>query len=110
MATTQKTVKTVKAVLNHYDPINGPKDMNLNSAEAQSYQWIAVPVEITDIRSCDEEFTLDKHGFQLVKHKVDLAAFESDTKVKEQLYPQVEAMLKKVYAINSSLPRFDHRC
>lgn len=95
--------KTVSAVLNHYDPINGPKYMNLSAAEVHSYKWTPVPVEITDIRSCDEDFTLDKNGFQLVEHKVDLSACADDASIREKLYPQLEEMLKRVYAIEFPL-------
>ena len=98
MTTSRKTVETT---LNYYDQIHGPKVLNLNAAEAQSYKWIPVPAEITDMRSCDEEFTLDKNGFQLVEFQAGTSGFEDQKSIREQVYPKVVEMLKQVYVTNN---------
>ncbi|EME39574.1 hypothetical protein DOTSEDRAFT_138492 [Dothistroma septosporum NZE10] len=93
MTTSRRTVKTS---LNFYDPINGPKNMYLNVSEVQSYKFITAPAEIIDIRSCDEELTLDKNGFQLANYEDELTGFENDTSIEEHVYPKVAEFLKKV--------------
>lgn len=56
------------------------------------------PTSITvhDMRGREDDFLLDKHGFQLVKSPVQADVFASD-QVKNTYYAEVEALMKRVY-------------
>ena len=108
MSATQSHVETVTAPskvlaeLNFFEP---PKD----GSKAHNYMYTGpepqrnfsdVPhvVSIEDIRDRENEFNLDKNGFQVVKapSKTTHADFDDDERVKEVYYPEVEEILKKV--------------
>ena len=55
------------------------------------------PVTIDDIRGHEEDFTLDKQGFQLYRQQIKTQVFTSDQEIKASYYPEVEALLKTVF-------------
>lgn len=59
----------VDTTLNHL-PRNGPTELYLNSAVLITVKWQYFPVQIADLRSNFEDFTLDTAGYELVEHEV----------------------------------------
>ncbi|KAI4198761.1 MAG: hypothetical protein LQ350_005084 [Teloschistes chrysophthalmus] len=57
-----------------------------------------VPVTIHDARGQQEQFSLDRNGFQLIKHKTVMQKdhYTSDENIKNIYYPEVEQMVKEV--------------
>ena len=54
------------------------------------------PARIHDIRGHEEEFTLDKHGFQIHRRKSAEKDFNDEEKIKSEYYKEVEDLLKEV--------------
>ncbi len=53
-------------------------------------------MEVTDIAGSESKYTLDSHGFQLVKHKSKEVKFLDDDQIKRDYYPETEQLLKDV--------------
>lgn len=71
------------------DPANSPE-------KPQRQPKIATPVAIQNVRGREGDFTLDKHGFQYVKHTSKLEGFDDDALVRREHYAELEAMLRDV--------------
>ena len=68
----------------------------------------AQEVVITDGWHMADEFDHDKHGFSLKKHETSYAgAWDDDTSVKEQFYPEIVEFLKRTLGAKRVLV-FDH--
>ncbi|KAI0771220.1 hypothetical protein BD413DRAFT_476455 [Trametes elegans] len=102
----------VPTTLNYYAPIG----------EDLPYQYVEQPPEGTpptnigldphpvlvhDARGHEEDFSLDKNGFQYVKWPSVEKEFDDDERIKEKYYPEVEEILKKV-AGAKRVHIFDH--
>jgi len=67
---------------------------------------IATPVTVTDLAGQEDDFTLDKCGFQLVSHEIKSKSLQlggyygptgdDDEKIKADYYPEMEQMIKDV--------------
>lgn len=77
---------------------------------ASRYNGIDDPhdVRIEDARGRENEFTLDRNGFQLVRAPTRVADFYSDEEVKAVYYPEVERLLKEKLGA-SRVFIFDHQ-
>jgi hypothetical protein len=62
---------------------------------------------IGDARPIVDEITLDRHGFELVKHRTAVHDFYDDHEVKRVYYPEAEQLLKAVTGA-SRVFVFDH--
>jgi hypothetical protein len=60
-------------------------------------------VKIHDIRGTEDEYTLDKDGFQILKHSSAEKEFLDDEQVRRVYYEEVEELLKKVYVTSPHL-------
>jgi hypothetical protein len=60
----------------------------------RNYSEDTHPGLIHDIRGFEDEFTLDKNGFQIYKHKSVEKDFLDENKIKTQYYKEVEDLLK----------------
>ncbi|KAI0373735.1 hypothetical protein BV20DRAFT_937342 [Pilatotrama ljubarskyi] len=91
----------VPTTLNYYAPIG----------EEAPYQYVQEPPEgkpptnigsdphpvlVHDARGHEDEFSLDKNGFQYVKWPSVEKEFDDEERIKEKYYPEVEEILKKV--------------
>lgn len=82
-----------------YDPpANAPKTNIRN---------VGVEVPIRDARPIVGEITLDRHGFELVKHRSAVRDFYDDEEVKRVYYPEAERLLKAATGA-SRVFVFDH--
>lgn len=56
------------------------------------------PVQIHDIRGEEAKYTLDKNGFQYVRHDVpELDDWSDEEKIKAILIPKTEELVRQVY-------------
>ncbi|OTA64111.1 hypothetical protein K449DRAFT_432627 [Hypoxylon sp. EC38] len=76
-------------------------DMTNVSLEAVS----GIPIH--DVRGEEQNYELDKHGFQFISHGLNFEAFHDDQQIESQYLPQVEEMIlknipyaKKVFIFN----------
>lgn len=93
------TRDVVLAELNFYtSPENGEKPhVYMYTHDPQrNYDDVAHVVPIHDMRGHEDEFTLDKNGFQVVKHKTNQKSFIDEDEIKNGYYREVEELLKKV--------------
>jgi len=51
-------------------------------------------VTVTDISGNEDKYTLDSHGFQLVRHESAEKDFVDDEQIKARYYPETEQLLK----------------
>ncbi len=63
----------------------------------ETYYRPTVPLQATvhDIRGSEDKYTLDKTGFQIVKHESEEKDFVDDDHIKSVYYPEIEDILKK---------------
>lgn len=54
-----------------------------------------VPVTVYDIRGRESDYSLDKTGFQIVKHKTAVMDWTDDQHIKDVYYPECEKILKE---------------
>lgn len=91
----------VPTSLNYYTPIGTeePYQYVLSPPEGKEPHNLGVePHDITvhDARGRENEFSLDKSGFQFVKYPSVEKEFDDDERIKAVYYPEVEALLKEV--------------
>ena len=69
-----------------YDPPPNEPKTNIRN--------LAIEVPIRDARPIVGEITLDRYGFELVKHRSAVRDFYDDEEVKRVYYPEAERLLK----------------
>ena len=74
-------------------------------------QWNGIDdphqIRVEDARGREQEFTLDRNGFQLAKAPSQVRDFYSDEEVKRTYYPEVEQLLRERLGANRVFI-FDH--
>jgi hypothetical protein len=55
-----------------------------------------VVMPITDLRTCEDNFTLDTHGFQFVPHTSVENTFDDPERIKTVVYDEAAVLLKNV--------------
>ena len=92
---TAATTTVVEAPINYFlDPDAGGRRSEIHHLIKGTFS--PQQVEVADIRGREAEFTLDKHGFELVKHDMPQQPVVSDDIVKSKIYPQCAELVKKV--------------
>ncbi|KAK4126858.1 hypothetical protein N657DRAFT_640720 [Parathielavia appendiculata] len=92
----------VRTVLNYYkDPEDGspPAPFYVDrpyTEQVHARPTVEVEVEVTDITGSEDKYTLDSHGFQLVRHESNEKSFLDEERIKAQYYAEVEQLLKDV--------------
>ncbi|GIZ38726.1 hypothetical protein CKM354_000213100 [Cercospora kikuchii] len=93
---------SVEAVMNyHYEPAPGEKTKipYINSAGSKRMKNVPHVVRITDLRSTDNHFTVDEHGFQFLKYSGPVGqkyeSFEKEDTIKEVILKEAEELIKK---------------
>ena len=54
------------------------------------------PVAVHDMRGREDEFSLDKQGFQLVRRQAKTQSFTNDEDIKTSYYPEVVELMKEM--------------
>ncbi|KAL2672319.1 hypothetical protein Neosp_013023 [[Neocosmospora] mangrovei] len=65
-------------------------------------------VTLHDIRGNENLFTLDTHGFELIKHPSDFDQWQDGHKVVQEVYPRIINLLKAQLGENVRVIVFDH--
>ncbi|KAI0119678.1 amino acid permease-domain-containing protein [Daldinia grandis] len=73
----------------------------------QNRPFESYPVRITDVSGREDEFTLDKNGFQFYRHVAQEKDFLDDDHIKAVYYPETEQLLKDATGA-SKIFIFDH--
>lgn len=85
----------VETTLNYYKDTGKPPTPSY-VGKPESYERPSDPVQIKvkDIRGEENEYSLDKYGFQIYPHVSREKDFLDDEKIKREYYPEVEQLLK----------------
>ncbi|KAI1464577.1 uncharacterized protein F4812DRAFT_160087 [Daldinia caldariorum] len=100
----------VDTVLNYYKaPEDGSPPHPSYVDRPETYTRPAEPhqVHITDVSGREDEFTLDKNGFQFYRHVAQEKDFLDDDHIKAVYYPETEQLLKDATGA-SKIFIFDH--
>ncbi|KAF2451271.1 hypothetical protein P171DRAFT_347138 [Karstenula rhodostoma CBS 690.94] len=75
----------------------------------ETYDRVSEPHNVTvrDVRGKEDQFTLDKNGFQFYKHVSREKDFLDDEKIKAEYYPETEQLLKDATGA-TRIHIFDH--
>ncbi|KAI0081647.1 hypothetical protein K474DRAFT_1635579 [Panus rudis PR-1116 ss-1] len=92
--------RDVLTTLNYYAPIGteapyqyvyeAPPNIPQNNLGSETH-----PVTIHDVRGRESEYTLDRNGFQFVKHQSKETEFTDHGKIEKEYYPEVIELLKR---------------
>jgi hypothetical protein len=100
----------VQTVLNyHLEAEDGspPAPTFVDRPETYDRPIYPLTVTVTDITGNENAFTLDSHGFQIVRHKSAETDFLDDAKIKAEYYPETEQLLRDATGA-SRIFIFDH--
>ena len=87
----------VQTTLNYYkDPGDGSPPVPSYIGKPETYERPSetVDVVVNDIRGKEQEYSLDKNGFQIYNHGSVEKDFVDDEHLKEVYYPEIEQLLK----------------
>ncbi|KAI1392452.1 uncharacterized protein F4822DRAFT_391100 [Hypoxylon trugodes] len=100
----------VDTVLNYFKPNEDgspPEPTYTDKPETYERPTSPHPIHITDVSGRENEYTLDKNGFQYHKHVAQEKDFADDEHIKAVYYPETEQLLKDVTGA-SKIFIFDH--
>eukprot|EP01132_Coremiostelium_polycephalum_P002167 gene2167-2667_t len=113
------SIRVVSASLNYSKPLETNKIdeewyidtiTNQDGSKISNFENDTRQILITDIRGREDQFTLDTKGFQPIVFPTNVASsvlLEGGDDVKQQYYPEVEELIKKVTGANRVV-FFDH--
>jgi len=87
----------VHTALNYYkDPGDGSEPAPYYVGKPETYERPSESLSVTvhDIRGQEQNFTLNKNGFQVYNHKSVEKDFVDDDQIKAIYYPETEQLLK----------------
>ena len=98
--------KDVKGVFNYYlDPGDGSKPAPSIVGKPETYERTPKPLTHVahDIRGTEDQYALDRQGFQIYLHESKEKGFVDDDEIKRVYYPEIEEILKDAYVTPISL-------
>lgn len=94
-AKAKQTPRDVTSQFNYYqDDGQPPAPTYVNKPETYYRPPEVQTHVIHDIRGTEDQYTLDKTGFQIFRHTSQEKDFVDDEKIKRDYYPEVEHVLK----------------
>ena len=110
--TTQAPVVTKGDVLTTFnyfqDPTPTEKDCLYGTATFWRKQYAQRKSIVHDIRGHEDDFKLDVHGFEFHRHRSAVSDWKDDEQIKQIYYPEVDALLKKRYALLATRHTSNH--
>ncbi|KAK2616137.1 hypothetical protein N8I77_002844 [Diaporthe amygdali] len=100
----------VSTSLNYYPVDAGPPIPVIIGEKSVNNQRpsVSIDVVIQDVTGYEDEYKLDKNGFQFVNHTSQEKDFDDEGKITGVYYPEVESLLKEVTGA-SRVVVFNHR-
>jgi hypothetical protein len=98
-STNKSATQDVNTVLHYFKPNadgSPPHPIYVDRPETYERPSDVHPVTVRDVRGLEEDFTLDRNGFQLHKHIASEKDFVDDEKIKSGYYAETEQLLKDV--------------
>lgn len=89
----------VNTTLNYcLEPLQGePSPFYPGTAGNYRREFNEQAVQVTDLRGSENDFSLDKQGFELRRHVCTEKDFADEAVVKDVVYEETAELLKKVY-------------
>ena len=87
----------VHTSLNYYkDPGDGSEPHPTYVGKPETYERPSEPLDVivNDVRGQEQDYTLDKQGFEFYRHSSAEKDFEVDEQIKQVYYPETEQLLK----------------
>ena len=87
----------ILANFNYYkDPGDGstPQPSYVGKPETYERPSETLALNVHDIRGEEDKYSLDKNGFEILRHVSEEKAFEDEEEIKRVYYPEVEGILK----------------
>ncbi|KAL5406738.1 hypothetical protein PMIN06_007372 [Paraphaeosphaeria minitans] len=100
----------VDTVLHYFKPNadgSPPHATYVDKPETYHRESESHKVTVRDVRGKEDEFTLDRNGFQFYQHASKEKEFVDDEKIKAEYYPETEQLLKDATGA-SRIHIFDH--
>jgi hypothetical protein len=91
--------RDVTSTFNYYrDPIDGSPPAPIDVCNPPAVPRVPIKKEaiVHDIRGSEDQYTLDKEGFQFVKHRSVEKDFVDDDRVTSVYYREIEDLVQKV--------------
>jgi hypothetical protein len=96
MSQTAILTQTVDATVNYF-PVDGERSVLAGTAGYQRRPFDPRTVKISNIRGHEDEFKLEKHGFQIVKDSwTQVDPDEQQKQIEDLLYPEAARILQKL--------------
>lgn len=98
-------VHNVVADFHYYkDPGDGSLPAPSIVGKPETYQRVPETRSVTvhDIRGTEDQYSLDKTGFQIYHHQSAEKDFRDEEQIKKIYYPEIENLLKEAFVINQS--------
>ncbi|OBR03160.1 Catalyzes late reaction in the cephamycin biosynthetic pathway [Colletotrichum higginsianum IMI 349063] len=100
----------VRTTINYYrDPGDGTEHAPSIAGKRSTFNQPSIDLNttITDITGSEHKYTLDSHGFQLCSHVSQEKTFDSEERIKQVYYTEVQQLVLKMTGA-SRLHIFDH--
>lgn len=96
MSQTETLTQTVDATVNYF-PVGGETFVLAGTAGYQRRPFDPRKVQVTNIRGREDEFKLEKHGFQIVKESwTQVDPDEQPKQIEAALFPEAARILQKL--------------
>ncbi len=97
MSQTATLTQTVDATVNYF-PIDGETNVLAGTAGYQRRPFDPRKVKLTNIRGNEEDFKLEKHGFQIVRENwTQVDPDEDPRQIEAKLFPEAARILQRLY-------------
>ena len=97
MATETMTLPVAPTTLYYYlEPKDGGTTQTYPGTAAEKRRkHVPHSVDIKNMRSVRDQFTLDRNGFEMIDHRSQVTDWVDDAEIKEVYYPEVIDIMKK---------------
>ena len=88
----------VQAPINYFLELNegGTEIIYPGTATDKLRPLKQVVMPIKNVRACDEQFTLDTHGFQFVSHQTAEKTYDDVERIRSAVYDETANLMKKM--------------
>ncbi|EME39476.1 hypothetical protein DOTSEDRAFT_56848 [Dothistroma septosporum NZE10] len=91
-------IATIPSEINYYHKQKGSDEypvQHVGTVATKRLEYTTKPVNVRDVRTCTEDFTVDTSGFQLIEHGIQEDILNEKREVKPEVFEQVQAELRK---------------
>ena len=94
-STTQAAPTYVETTVNYFPKEGGTMTYTPGSAAFYKRKFTPTTVRVQDIRGSEAEFSLDKQGFQFVRHHSEQGDFSDEAHIKEFYFAETEKLIQR---------------